>query len=275
MAETVVASFGPPGKEWQYSPNTSYPGGTFDLSHGAAEYLLFQTTLPEGMVQPKSLGCGDAEVAIDPAATALVIVDMQNYFLDPACMEHPKGLAAVEPTAKAIHKCRQAGIQVIWLNWGLTDADMETIPAGVQRGFIRSDFEGGLGVDLGGDKGACLYANTWNADVYPPLKRLIEPFDVQCAKNRMSGLWSAQQPLFKVLQEKKISTLLFAGVNTDQCVLGTLVDGYNNGWTCVMIEDACGTTTAGAREVTLYNVSANYGFVTDSDAFMSGKVVAR
>lgn len=29
-------------------------------------------------------------------------------------------------------------------------------------------------------------------------------------------------------------TLLFTGMNTDQCVLGTLVDAYSGGWDCVM-----------------------------------------
>lgn len=53
-----------------------------------------------------------ASITIDPEATALVIVDMQNYFLDPQCNEHVTGLKAVEPTIKAIEKCREAGIQV-------------------------------------------------------------------------------------------------------------------------------------------------------------------
>lgn len=149
----------------------------------------------------------------------------------------------------------------------MTDADMETMPASVQRGFFHHEYKvippdgrpsrGGLGVDLGPDKGRTLFAGTWNADIYPELKDYVDASDLHCAKNRMSGLWSPEQPLFKTLKEKNKTTVLFAGVNTDQCVLGTLADGYNNGWACVMIEDTCGTTTIGAREVTLSNVAVS------------------
>jgi hypothetical protein len=90
--------FGPPGQEWHYSKSTK----TYDVSGGAAGKLTFPTT--EG---PK-----ETLVTIAPESTALVIVDMQNFFLDSKCMEHPNGLKAVEPTIKLIEKCREAGIQV-------------------------------------------------------------------------------------------------------------------------------------------------------------------
>ena len=73
----------------------------------------------------------------------------------------------------------------------------------------------------------------------------------------MSGLWSPEQPLWKTLKAEKKNTILFTGVNTDQCVLGTFVDGYNASWACVMVEDCCGTTTEGGKEVTLYNVAVS------------------
>jgi hypothetical protein len=90
--------FGPPGQEWHYSKSTK----TYDLSGGAAKKLTFPTT--EG---PK-----ETSVTIAPESTALVIVDMQNFFLDSKCMDHPNGLKAVEPTIQLIEKCREAGIQV-------------------------------------------------------------------------------------------------------------------------------------------------------------------
>jgi hypothetical protein len=90
--------FGPPGQEWHYSKSTK----TYDLSGGAGKKLTFPTT--EG---PK-----ETSVTIAPESTALVIVDMQNFFLDSKCMDHPNGLKAVEPTIQLIEKCREAGIQV-------------------------------------------------------------------------------------------------------------------------------------------------------------------
>jgi phosphatidylethanolamine-binding protein len=94
---TTDITFGPPGQEWHYSPSTK----TYDLSGGSAKKLTIPTT--EG---PKAL------ITLAPEKMALVIVDMQNFFLDPSCMDHPNGLKAVEPTIKVIEKCRYLGIQV-------------------------------------------------------------------------------------------------------------------------------------------------------------------
>ncbi len=108
-------------------------------------------------------------------------------------------------------------------------------------------------------------AGEWNSAVYGPLETEAaahEGEDARCAKNRMSGLWTPSQPLWRRLEADGKRTLLFAGVNTDQCVLGTLVDAYNAGWDCVLVDDCCGTPTPGARDVCLYNIRfVAFGFV--------------
>jgi hypothetical protein len=91
-------SFGPKDQEWHYSKSTK----TYNLSGRSTKKMTIPTT--EG---PK-----ETSVIIDPDSSVLVIVDMQNFFLDPQCMDHPNGLKAVEPTIKAIEKCRETGIQV-------------------------------------------------------------------------------------------------------------------------------------------------------------------
>lgn len=159
---------------------------------------------------------------------------------------------------------------------------MEILPAGVVRGFSRRLIADaalvgryGLGADLGDDKGRCLYSGSWNADIYAPLKAIVRPEDVHCAKTRMSGLWCEEQPLWKYLDGKnggkRKETVLFAGVNTDQCVLGTLTNAYNAGWDCVLVDDCCATSTEGGKEVCLHNVSSNYGFVVDSRTIFAAK----
>ena len=60
-----------------------------------------------------------------------------------------------------------------------------------------------------------------NAELYGPLQSLYEEgkvngTDVWIHKNRMSGLWGPQTALDLYLQEKGITSLLFAGVNADQ-----------------------------------------------------------
>jgi hypothetical protein len=96
MAEDLT--FGPDGDQWHYNRSTK----TYDLTRGSAKAShKIQTTW----------GPQDTFISIAPEITALVVVDMQNFFLHPSCMEHPTGLAAVEPTIKVINKCRELGIQ--------------------------------------------------------------------------------------------------------------------------------------------------------------------
>lgn len=70
----------------------------------------------------------------------------------------------------------------------------------------------------------------------------------------MSGLWGYQTALDLHLKETGVTTLLFAGVNADQCVLGTLVDAYFRGYDCIVVEDCIATTSpTGGLENVVYN----------------------
>lgn len=159
------------------------------------------------------------------------------------------------------------------------------MPASVQRGFSRSLILGpeddaadpaataaapsevprsGLGADLGPGKGRCLVAGEWNSELYGPLLEAATTGagdgDVHIAKNRMSGLWNEDQPLWRHLAAAQKRTLFFAGVNTDQCVLSTLTGAYNAGWDCVLVEDCCATRTPWGREVCLHNIGVSLFF---------------
>lgn len=86
--------------------------------------------------------------------------------------------------------------------------------------------------------GRLLFRDTWNAELYGGLQAMYEAgkkagTDVWIHKNRMSGLWGVSTLLQTYLEAEGIRTLFFTGVNTDQCVLGTLVDGHNKGYDTV------------------------------------------
>ena len=95
------------------------------------------------------------------------------------------------------------------------------------------------------DAGRLLMRNTWNAALPPALdaaykegRSLGEKPDVWIHKNRMSGLWGSSTPCTDYLEREGISTLIFAGVNTDQCVAGSLQDAFSKGWDCILLKDA-------------------------------------
>lgn len=77
-------------------------------------------------------------------------------------------------------------------------------------------------------------------------------------------MWGAQTPLGLYLQESEITTLFFAGVNSDQCVWGTFIDAYFKGFDVVYVQDCVGTTSPWyAEQMTRYNADGD-GFLANS-----------
>jgi phosphatidylethanolamine-binding protein len=249
-------------EQWLYLPATK----KFDLSRGSKQKMVFD--------------CDEADrnhsgFMIDPAVSVLVVVDMQNYFVNPIYRDHAAGIAAVEPTIRAIERCRKEGIQIAWLNWGITDNDLKRMAPAIQRGFSKTlGWHVGLGAQLPDRQGRCLFKRTWNAELYDPMKAVVEPGDLFFDKTRMSGLWSTSEPLHEYLRASGKQTLLFAGVNTDQCVFGTVSDAYSWGWDCILLNDCTGTMTGrGAQELAEYQISQNMGFVASSDVLCAAQII--
>ncbi|KAL6309927.1 Isochorismatase hydrolase [Sparassis latifolia] len=217
---------------------------------------------------------GDRVLRIAKERSAIVIIDMQNFFLHPDLREHPTGLACVDPLMKAVPALRSQGVKILWVNWGLTEHELTTIPPSLVRSFMKNG-RGGFGAKLPSNFGRLLMRGEYNSDLYGPLQGLYEEgekagTDVWIHKNRMSGLWGYQTALDLYLEQSGITTLFFAGVNADQCVLGTLVDAYFRGYDCIAIEDGTATTSpAGALENVLYNSGNSYGFVTDTERIVA------
>lgn len=226
----------------------------FDLSRGSQRKIIIDAD--DGIRNHRG-------VMIDPNKTLLVIIDMQNYFVHPRCRDHTGGIGTVKPTLQVIERCRQLGIQVCWLNWGIDEYDLKVMPAAVTRGFDRAMIKDkghgwhiGLGAEMPDGMGRCLFKGTWNADIYDPFKEVMTPDDVRFDKARMSGLWSPELPFHRWLSKSGKKTLLFAGVNTDQCLLGTLTDAYNWGWDCILLNDCAATMTGlNAQAVCDYNIA--------------------
>lgn len=261
-------------------------------------------------------------VTIDPAISALVIIDMQNFFLSTA-LGRPadsKGLKAQDALLEhAIPAARKAGIQIVWLNWGLSDEDLETLPPGVFRAFGFStmavddftesysspvgpgeSFSAGNTLctnDLGKDSrtyrglgrplgdvtlsdgstipaGRMLMRDQWNSGLSPPLQESFEASlgtskpDVWLHKNRITGLHLPTSSAGAYFQDRGIKTLVFAGVNTDQCVNGSCTDAYAHGLDVLMLKDGCATTSpGGAHDSVEYNIARMMGFVLDCGSF--------
>ena len=253
----------------------------FDLTHPATpDYASIYPRIP--------LKTTTAQVTIDPAKTALVIVDLQNYFLSPS-LGRPTdaiGLKIVDNLLQqAIPACRKAGIPIMWLNWGLTEQDICEMPPTIVKGFAAdNNFAGdrwicGLGSSIGSveledgsvvNGGLVLMQNQWNTASYTPLEEKHEPQDMKVDKNRLSGFWGGTASE-SILKSRGIRTLIFAGANTDQCVGTSLLDACMKGWDCFLLSDGCATTSPEfSKRCFEFNVEGGWGFLLSCEDLAKG-----
>jgi nicotinamidase-related amidase len=71
------------------------------------------------------------------------------------------------------------------------------------------------------------------------------------------------------LSDRDISHLLVAGVTTECCVSSTIRTANDLGYTCVLIEDACGSPVPRYHEAAVEIVAEIFGCVTTSDAVVT------
>ncbi|MFC8427557.1 cysteine hydrolase family protein [Streptomyces sp. NPDC057253] len=205
-------------------------------------------------------------VTTDLAATALIVVDMQNDFCSPDGWLASIGVdvtparAPIPVIAGLLPLLRAVGVPVIWLNWG-NRPDRANLPPGVLHVYDPEGTGGGIGAPLPG--GRVLEQGSTSAAIVEGL----EPADgdLHVAKYRMSGFQDTE--LDSVLRNLRVDTVLFAGVNADQCVLATLMDAANLGYDVLLLEDAAATTSpAYCMDATLYNVRQCFGFTLTAQA---------
>ena len=175
--------------------------------------------------------------------------------------------ATSSPTARRSRRCSpccRAGAARAARWSGSTGATGPTSPTCRPTSTTSTSRTGqgiGLGEPLPGHGARVLQKDSWAAAVVDELE--IAPGDFRVDKHRISGFWDT--PLDSILRNLGTRTILFAGVNTDQCVMCTLTDANFLGYGCVLLEDCCATTSpAFCTEATLWNVRKCYGFVTDS-----------
>ena len=168
---------------------------------------------------------------LDPATTAIMVVDMQNDFCHPDGFyaEHGQditGLAAPVPAiATLLETARRTGARVIYTRivrhpvTGPTEARHKLLP---KRWFSYGDR---------------LMAGTWGAAIIDPLTP--RPDEMVIDKHGYSAFHDTT--LEAALRAANIQTLVLCGVVTYACVLATAFDAFDHGFDVVLADDASGS----------------------------------
>ena len=204
---------------------------------------------------PIRIAAAPQNITIDLKRSAMVVIDMQNDFcteggwVDSLGVDYSPDRKPIKPLQKLLPALRKAGMPVI------------NMPPNQIHLYKPTGTGVGLGDPVPGKGEPVLQKDSWPAAVVDELVQ--EPEDIKVDKYRISGFWDT--PLDSILRNLGTRTVLFSGVNTDQCVMHSLTDANFLGYGCVMVEDCCATTSPDfCTAASVWNVKKCFGFVTDS-----------
>lgn len=201
---------------------------------------------------------------VDPATTAVVVIDMQNAYASPGGYADLAGFdisgsaGVIGRIAQVLGVARGAGMPVVYLQNGW---DADYVEAGgpgspnwhksnaLKTMRARSELAGQL-----------LARGGWDYELVDALAP--QPGDIRVHKTRYSAFFNSQ--LDSVLRSRGIRTIVFVGIASNVCVESTLRDAFHLEYFSVMLEDA--THHLGpdyVRQATLYNVETFFGWVSN------------
>jgi nicotinamidase-related amidase len=209
------------------------------------------------------------DLLVDLSRTALLVIDMQNDFCAPDGWMASMGAnvaparALTGPINRVTSALRDADVPVIWVNWGVRPDRLNLFPS-IQHPFNPTGRGPGLGGEVtgSGPRHRLLQKDSWGAAIWGDL--IQDSRDIHVDKHRISGFWDT--PLESILRNLDITTTVFAGINADHCVLGTLMDANFHGFDTILLEDCTATTSPEfCLQATLHNVRFCFGFTVVSD----------
>lgn len=191
---------------------------------------------------------------IDPARSAFVVIDMQNYFV-------AEGFPAAVPVARQIvpninrlaASMRDAGGLVVWVQTTATGArerwgNHHRYTLSAERARIRL-----AGLDEAGE----------GFKLYPSLEPA--PADLRVKKITYSPFIAGSSDLDALLRQRGIETILIAGTVTNICCESAARDAMMLDYRVIMVSDANAALTDEAHAATLNSFFGSFGDVMTSD----------
>ena len=187
---------------------------------------------------------------LDPARTALLVVDMQNAFVMPGGsmarlgLSTARGHAIIEPIRRLLDAFRTRRLPVIHT---LTTVRSDYVDAGlVAERFPALRPLGHI------------IAGTWDAQI---VERLVpRAGEYVIAKNRFDAFYGTNLEL--VLRALHVDTLVVAGVPTNICVESTIREAFVRDLRVVLPRDATASYTSEMEDASLATLGFMFAQVT-------------
>jgi ureidoacrylate peracid hydrolase len=191
---------------------------------------------------------------IDPRKTALLVVDMQNYFVKQGHQSEIPGAREIVPNINRLAaELRRRGGHVAWIRNGTNDTrqswsnyhDFLQSPDRAQR-RLKS-------MEVGEDGYEYWHLND------------IRPEDAQITKKRYSAFIQGSSDVERHLRDRHIDTVLIAGTATNVCCESTARDAMMLNFKVIMVSDSLATHTDAEHNATLSSFYGQFGDVQTVD----------
>lgn len=189
---------------------------------------------------------------INPEAAALIVIDMQQGFVDPASALCVAGAATTVPAcARALERARALGMPVF-------HAIREYAPDGSDVEACRRQTWAAGGKPI---SAAC--ADAGSRDVVEPLAP--RDGDRILVKPRFSAFFGTQLDL--VLRRLGVGTVVLAGTTTPNCIRTTCYDALSLDYNVAILEDCTSSRTPAVQAANIEDMAFIGAHVTTCDEF--------
>jgi nicotinamidase-related amidase len=205
---------------------------------------------------------------LDPATTALVIIDMQRDFLLPGGFGESLGndvsmlTKVVEPLGNVLAAARALKLMVIHTREGHRPDMSDCPPAKLARG--KSDTP----IGSQGPNGRILIRGEPGHDIVEELA----PADGEAILDKPGKGAFYATDLELILRNAQIQSLIVTGVTTEVCVHTTVREANDRGFECLVPSDCVGSYFQEFHEVGLKMIAAQggiFGWVTSSEDLLA------
>jgi len=202
---------------------------------------------------------------IDPAATALLVIDVQNVYLE---RPDPTGLGAEErrrydawtPFHERMHGqvIPRTAAMLVWARERGIECVFARIACQTRDGRERS-----LSQKLPGWNNLLLPRDEHASQIVPALA--AGPDEIVVTKTTDSALTGTNLRL--ILRNLGVRTVVCAGIFTDQCVSSTVRSLADESFEVIVLEDCCAAATDALHERELEIINMIYCHVMASEEF--------
>lgn len=187
--------------------------------------------------------------------TALIVVDMQNYFVEPGAPVEVASARAIVPAINRLTAAaRAAGSAVVWIQMTHDENDLKSWSVFYERLNSAKRTQG----DLDGLRaGSHMHALWHELDTAPG--------DLWVPKRRYSAFLPESSNLAEILRARGIENVVVVGTLTNVCCMTTAIDAMMMNFRMIMVSDANAARIEDHHLATLNNVFETFGDVRTAE----------